>query len=78
VYIERAVALGAAGFLQKYLSAEELTKAVREANNGKRLFSRAIFKRVAHGKAIVSLRQFAQAERSMPRVTLRGGGPARS
>jgi DNA-binding NarL/FixJ family response regulator len=47
VYVERMIAAGVAGFLEKQTSAEILTKAIREVAGGKKFFSPAIAKRLA-------------------------------
>ena len=49
-YIERLVAVGAAGFLEKQTSAEILTKAIREVAKGKPYFSPTIAKRLTAGQ----------------------------
>ena len=49
-YIERATAVGAAGFLEKQTSAEILTKAIHDVASGKTFFSPIIAKRLAEGK----------------------------
>jgi DNA-binding NarL/FixJ family response regulator len=46
-YVERAIAGGVAGFLEKQTSAEILTQAIREVAQGKSFFSPAIAKRQA-------------------------------
>jgi DNA-binding NarL/FixJ family response regulator len=45
-YIERMMAVGAVGFLEKQTSAEILVKAIREVAAGKRFFSPSIAKRL--------------------------------
>jgi DNA-binding NarL/FixJ family response regulator len=45
-YIERTIAAGVAGFLEKQTSAEILTKAIREVAGGKVFFSPSIAKRL--------------------------------
>ena len=45
-YIDRVFDLGAAGFLLKHSSAEFLSKAIRDVQKGKRVFSPAISKRL--------------------------------
>ncbi len=45
-YIERTMAAGAAGFLEKQTSAEILTKAIREVAQGKSFFSPTIARRL--------------------------------
>jgi DNA-binding NarL/FixJ family response regulator len=47
IYVERMIAAGVAGFLEKQSSAEILTKAIREIAGGKAFFSPAIAKRLA-------------------------------
>ncbi|MDI1247294.1 MAG: response regulator transcription factor [Lacunisphaera sp.] len=47
VYVERMIAAGVAGFLEKQSSAEILTKAIHEIAKGKPFFSPAIAKRLA-------------------------------
>ena len=47
VYVERMIAAGVAGFLEKQSSAEILTKAIHEIAKGKSFFSPAIAKRLA-------------------------------
>ena len=49
-YVERMVAVGAAGFLEKQTSAEILTQAISEVAKGKSFFSPTIAKRLAAGK----------------------------
>ena len=49
-YVERGVAVGALGFLEKQTVAEILTEAVREVAKGSFFFSPAIAKRRANGK----------------------------
>lgn len=49
VYVERMIAAGAAGFLEKQSSAEILTKAILEIAKGRPFFSPAIAKRLANG-----------------------------
>ena len=49
-YVERMVAAGAAGFLEKQTSAEILAQAIREVAKGKSFFSPTIAKRLAAGK----------------------------
>ena len=46
VYVERMIAAGVAGFLEKQTSAEILTKAIREVAAGRTFFSAAVAKRV--------------------------------
>jgi DNA-binding NarL/FixJ family response regulator len=46
VYVERMIAAGVAGFLEKQSSAEILTKAIHEVAGGKTFFSPAIAKRL--------------------------------
>jgi len=48
VYVERMIAAGVAGFLEKQSSAEILTKAIHEIARGKTFFSPAIAKRLAN------------------------------
>lgn len=48
VYVERMIAAGVAGFLEKQSSAEILTKAIHEIARGKPFFSPAIAKRLAN------------------------------
>lgn len=48
VYVERMIAAGVAGFLEKQSSAEILTKAIHEIAKGKTFFSPAIAKRLAN------------------------------
>jgi DNA-binding NarL/FixJ family response regulator len=76
-YIEQAIAVGAAGFLEKQTSAAILVRAIRKVAKGNRFFSPAIVKRAAHSKVLAQLRRFAQAERHAPRVTRKRGGPTR-
>ena len=76
-YIEQAIAVGAAGFLEKQTSAAILIKAIRKVAKGNRFFSPALVKRAAQSKAIVQLRWFAQAERHAPQVTRKKGGLTR-
>lgn len=45
-YVEQAAALGAAGFLLKQTSSNELATAIREVQGGKTFFSSAVSKRV--------------------------------
>ncbi len=47
-YIQRMLAAGAAGFLEKQSSAEVLTKALREVAKGRSYFSPAIARRIAN------------------------------
>jgi DNA-binding NarL/FixJ family response regulator len=47
IYVERLVAAGVCGFLEKQTSAEILTKAIHEVARGKAFFSPAIAKRLA-------------------------------
>jgi DNA-binding NarL/FixJ family response regulator len=49
-YIERTIAVGAVGFLEKQTSAEILTKAIQEVAAGRSFFSPAIAKRLADGQ----------------------------
>jgi DNA-binding NarL/FixJ family response regulator len=49
-YIERMIAVGAAGYLGKLMATEILPKAIREVAKGNLLFSPAIAKRMAHRK----------------------------
>ncbi len=49
-YIERLIAVGAAGFLEKQTSAEVLTMAIREVAMGKPFFSPTIVKRMNAGQ----------------------------
>lgn len=49
-YIEKAVGLGAAGYLIKHTSALVLSKAIRKASEGKTFFSPAISKRLREAK----------------------------
>ena len=49
-YIERMIAAGAAGFLEKQTSAEILTQAIREVASGAKFFSPSITKRLNHAK----------------------------
>lgn len=49
-YVERTIAAGAVGFLEKQTSAEILTKAIEEVAAGRRFFSPAIAKRLSDGK----------------------------
>ena len=49
-YIERMIAVGAAGFLEKLTAAELLPTAIREVAKGNLFFSPAIAKRMAHRK----------------------------
>lgn len=49
-YVERTMAVGAMGFLEKQTSAEILTKAICEVAAGKPFFSPAIAKRMADSK----------------------------
>ncbi|ACB74524.1 response regulator transcription factor [Opitutus terrae] len=49
-YIERMIAVGAAGFLEKQTSAEILTKAIHEVARGKAFYSPAIAKRMVDGQ----------------------------
>jgi two-component system, NarL family, nitrate/nitrite response regulator NarL len=57
-YVEQAVAFGAAGYLIKQTSSHDLSKAIREVQNGNTFFSPAITKRLhaqklpANGKAL--------------------------
>lgn len=50
-YIERMIAAGVAGFLEKQTSAEILTRAIREVANGTPFFSPSIEKRLSHLRA---------------------------
>jgi DNA-binding NarL/FixJ family response regulator len=50
-YVERTMAAGVAGFLEKQTSAEILTQAIREVAAGKSFFSPAITTRMADAKA---------------------------
>ena len=45
-YVDQAIAVGAVGFLLKQTSAHELSKAIREVQNGKTFFSPAIARRL--------------------------------
>jgi DNA-binding NarL/FixJ family response regulator len=45
-YVERAVALGAVGFLVKQSSSNDLSKAIHEAQKGQTFFSSAVAKRL--------------------------------
>jgi DNA-binding NarL/FixJ family response regulator len=45
-YVEQATALGAAGFLLKQTSSNELALAIREVQEGKTFFSSAVSKRI--------------------------------
>ena len=49
-YVERTIAVGAMGFLEKQTSAEILTKAIHEVAKGKPFYSPTIAKRLADGK----------------------------
>ena len=49
-YIERMIAVGAAGFLEKLAAAELLPTAIREVAKGNLFFSPAITKRIAQRK----------------------------
>lgn len=49
-YVERTIAAGAMGFLEKQTSAEILTKAIHEIAAGRPFFSPAIAKRLIDGK----------------------------
>jgi DNA-binding NarL/FixJ family response regulator len=51
VYVERMIAAGVAGYLEKQSSAEILTRAIHEIARGKTFFSPAIAKRLANGPA---------------------------
>lgn len=45
-YIERAMALGVAGYLVKQTAVHSLTKAIRDAEQGKKFFSPSVAKRI--------------------------------
>ena len=49
-YVDRGVAVGALGFLEKQSASENLAEAVREVARGSSFFSPAIAKRRANGK----------------------------
>ena len=49
-YVERGVAVGALGFLEKQTASENLAEAIREVAKGSFFFSPAIAKRRANGK----------------------------
>jgi DNA-binding NarL/FixJ family response regulator len=49
-YVERTIAVGAVGFLEKQTSAEILTKAIHEVARGKTFYSPTIAKRLADAK----------------------------
>ena len=57
-YVEQAVAFGAVGFLLKQTSSQDLSRAIREVQNGNTFFSHSIAKRLheqklpANGKAL--------------------------
>jgi DNA-binding NarL/FixJ family response regulator len=50
-YVEQAIAFGAVGFLLKQTSSHDLSKAIREVQNGNRFFSPAIAKRLHDQKS---------------------------
>jgi DNA-binding NarL/FixJ family response regulator len=69
-YVERTIAVGARGFLEKQTSAEILTKAIHEVANGKTFYSPTIAKRLADGKRR-SVDRDGQAKPNAARLTSR-------
>lgn len=61
-YVERAIAMGAAGYLIKQTSAQFLPQAIREVRKGHSFFSPSIAKRLDHGN-----------EKNLDRKNLPGG-----
>ena len=49
-YIERMIAVGAAGFLEKHTAAKILPQAIREVAKGNRVFGPGVAQRMARGK----------------------------
>jgi DNA-binding NarL/FixJ family response regulator len=74
-YVERTIAIGAKGFLEKQTSAKYLSKAVREVAQGNLFFSPAIAERMAHGKKRLRGRD-GLPKASGLRLTARAGGGA--
>ena len=69
-YVERTIAVGAVGFLEKQTSAEILTKAIHEVAEGKTFYSPTIAKRLADGKRRLVDRD-GQAKPNAARLTSR-------
>jgi DNA-binding NarL/FixJ family response regulator len=59
-YVEQAIAFGAVGFLLKQTSSNDLSKAIREVQNGNRFFSPAIAKRLHDQKSKAGRRPLRQ------------------
>ena len=53
-YVEQAIALGAAGFLLKQTSSDNLATAIREVQKGNTFFSPSISKRLARSRSEVA------------------------
>ncbi len=70
-YIDRVFDLGAAGYLVKQSSAEFLSKAIRYAQKGKCVFSRAISKRLRKRPLQSSTRNDKSVKIRAPRLTSR-------
>ena len=69
-YVERAIALGAAGFLLKQTSSDNLATAIREVQKGNGFFSHSISKRL-RGRQRMSLDRAGQFKKKTNRLSSR-------
>ncbi len=69
-YVEQVIALGAAGYLLKQTSLEDLSKAIREAHKGNKFFSPSIARRLRNHEGKLPNRK-GRPKKRVPRLSSR-------